>query len=120
MKRDIKFGDKTVSFLSNGVTPLIYKQIFNEDLLQALKGNGEWDLVGDHIPKMAFVMAMQAKEGVTAADLMKISYDEYIEWLSQFEALDITMHGGEITAAYIADSIPSAQPKKKGKGKASA
>lgn len=120
MKREIQLGDKTVSFLSNGVTPLFYKQLFKKDLLQTLKGNGEWDIVGDHIPELAFIMAMQAKEGVTAADMMKLTYENYIEWLSQFEALDITMHGGEITAVYIADSIPSAEPKKKGKGKANA
>ena len=103
MKREIQLGDKTVSFLSNGVTPLFYKQLFKKDLLQTLKGNGEWDIVGDHIPELAFIMAMQAQEGVTAADMMKLTYENYIEWLSQFEALDITMHGGEITAVYIAD-----------------
>lgn len=120
MYKEIQIGDKTVSFLSNGVTPLFYKQLFKKDLLQTLKGNGEWTIVGDHIPELAFIMAMQAKEGMTAADMMKLTYEAYIEWLSQFEPLDITMHGGEITAVYIADSIPSAVPKKKGKGKASA
>ena len=120
MKREIQIGDKTVAFLSNGVTPLFYKQLFKKDLLQTLKGNGEWDIVGDHIPELAFIRAMQAQEGITAADMMKLSYESYIEWLSQFEALDITMHGGEITNIYISDSIPSAEPKKKGKGKANA
>lgn len=120
MKRDIQLGDKTISFLSNGVTPLFYKQLFGKDLLNTLKNNGEWDIVGDHIPELAFIMAMQAREGITAADMMKLSFDNYIEWLSQFEALDITMHGGEITAVYISDSIPSSEPKKKGKGKANA
>ena len=120
MKRDIQIGEKTISFLSNGVTPLFYKQLFKKDLLQTLKGNGEWDIVGDHIPELAFIMAMQAQENMTAAEMMKLSYENYIDWLSQFEPLDFTMHGGEITNVYICVSIPSAEPKKKVKGKANA
>lgn len=120
MYKEIQIGEKTIAFLSNGVTPLFYKQLFKKDLLQTLKGNGEWDIVGDHIPELAFIMAMQAREGITTAELMKLSYENYIEWLSQFEALDLTMHGGDITNVYISDSIPSAEPKKKAKGKANA
>lgn len=120
MRKDIQIGDRTVSFLSNGATPLFYKQLFHKDLLQTMKGTGEWDIVGEHVPELAYIMAMQAKDGMTASEMMKLTYEGYINWLLEFEALDITMHGGEITAIYIADSIPSADPKKKGKGKASA
>ena len=120
MKRDIKIRDKTISILSNGVTPLFYKQLFKKDLLQTLKSNGDWDIVGDHVPELAFIMAMQAKEGVTSADMMKLTLENYIEWLSEFEALDLTMHGSEIVTTFISDAVPSAKPKKKANGKASA
>ena len=72
MKRDIQIGDKTISFLANGVTPLFYKQLFKKDLLQTFGGNGQWDLVGEHVPELAFIMAMQAKEGMTAAEMMNL------------------------------------------------
>lgn len=121
MYKELNIGGKQIKFLSNGVTPLFYKNLFGKDLLKSMKSDdGGWDIVGDNIPELAFIMAKQAEDGIKAADLMKLSFEQYIEWLSQFDALDITMHGAEITNIYIADSIPSAEPKKKVKGKANA
>lgn len=117
MFREIKVGDKTVAMLANGATPLFYKQLFKKDLLKLFSNKGE-EMVGEQVSELAFIMAMQAKEGMTAAEMMKLSYDAYIEWLSQFEPLDLTMSGGDITLMYVSDSVPSAMPKKKVNGKA--
>ena len=108
-------GDKRkIAFLSNGLTPLFYKQVFKTDLLQALNENGEFTLASDKIPELGYIMMKQAEK----ADMTKISYEGYLEWLSSFEPLDLVMASPEITDVYLSNSIPSAEPKKKGKGKA--
>ena len=107
---------KTIGFLSNGVTPLFYKQVFKTDLLQMLTDSGDMEIAGDKIPELAYIMAKQAEK----ADMSKANYEGYIEWLSQFEALDIVLKAAEIANVYISDSLTSVEPKKNGKGKANA
>lgn len=119
MFKELKIGAKKVSFLSNGVTPLFYKQIFKGDLLKSLNTGEQFEIASDKIPELAFIMAKQA-ESITPADMMKLSINEYIEWLSQFEPLDLTMCGSEIVGVYLSDSVPTEEPKKKVSGKASA
>ena len=93
---------KTIGFLSNGVTPLT--------------DSGDMEIAGDKIPELAYIMAKQAEK----ADMSKANYEGYIEWLSQFEALDIVLKAAEIANVYISDSLTSVEPKKNGKGKANA
>ena len=117
MLKEIMIGANNVKFLSNGATPLFYKQIFKSDLLKQLNGDG-LEIASDKIPELGFVMAKQAEEH-TIADMMKLSYESYIEWLSQFEPLDVVLKSAEIANVYLSDSIPSEEPKKKVKGEAS-
>mgnify|MGYP003290262969 FL=1 len=108
-------GDKRkIAFLSNGLTPLFYKQVFKTDLLKALNENGEFSLASDKIPELGFIMMKQAEK----ADMTKVNYEGYLEWLSGFEPLDLTLVSPEITDIYFSNSIPSEEPKKKGRGKA--
>ena len=105
---------KTVAFISNGVTPLFYKQVFNKDLLQTLtNGDGDMEIASDKIPELAYIMAKQAEK----ANMMELNYEGYLEWLATFEPLDLVIHSSEIANVYISDSLPSVEPKKKGKGK---
>ena len=108
MHKEMKIGAKTVTFLSNGATPLFYKMLFKKDLLKQLNGEG-FEVASDNIPELAFIMAKQADK----ADMMKLSMNDYIDWLSNFEPLDLVMSGGEIANVYIADSIPTEEAKKK-------
>ncbi len=111
MVKEIEIGGNNISFLSNGATPIFYKQIFNKDLLKEMTGD-EFDVASDKVPELAFVMAKQAEK----ADMKMLSYDSYIDWLSQFSALDLALKGSEIAKVYIADSIPMEEPKKKKNG----
>lgn len=116
MYKEIEVGGdkKKIAFLSNGLTPLFYKQVFKTDLLKALNENGEFSLASDKIPELGFIMVKQAEK----ADMTKVNYESYLEWLSGFEPLDLTMASAEITDVYFSNSIPSEEPKKKGRGKA--
>lgn len=120
MYKEISIGKKTprkLALLSNGATPLFYKQIFNRDLLQYLtedgSDEGNMEIASDKIPELAYIMAKQAEK----ADMQKLSFEDYMQWLEGFEALDITMNAAAIANVYISDSIPSVTPKKKGSEK---
>lgn len=115
MVKEVKVGEKTVKFLSNGVTPIAYKQLFNSDLLGLISEGKGTEVASDKAPELAFIMAMQA-EGKNAAELMKLSQENYYDWLMQFEPLDLTMAGADIVNVYISTSLPSSEPKKKVSG----
>ena len=118
MYKEIVIGagehQKTIGFLSNGATPLFYKQVFKNDLLQMLTGGGQMEIASDKIPELAFIMAKQAEK----ADMTKVNYNGFVDWLSQFEPLDLVIKSTEIADVYIGDSMTSVEPKKNGKGKA--
>ena len=116
MFKEITVGGKPIPFLSNGVTPLLYKQLFKNDLLKALNSNGEFEIANEKIPELAFIMAKQAEK----ADMAQLSFDMYIEWLEQFDALDMVMNSTDIADVYIGNTIPQEKPKKKASGKANA
>lgn len=115
MYKVIKVGaNKEIAFLSNGLTPLFYKQVFKNDLLKSLNSSGEFALASDKIPELGYIMMKQAEK----ADMTKVSYEGYLEWLEGFEPLDLVMASADITDVYISNSIPTEEPKKKGNGKA--
>lgn len=111
MTKDITFGEKTITFTANGATALFYKQFFKKDLMKEISGESEesYELATENIPELAFIMAKQADK----ADMMKLKYENYIEWLELFNPLDLTMKGKEIFMIYVADSVPIEESKKK-------
>lgn len=115
MVKELKVGEKTIQFLSNGVTPIAYKQLFKSDLMGLIVDGKGTEVASDKTPELAFIMAMQA-QGMSAAELMKLSYDNFYDWIAQFEPLDLTMAGADIVNIYISNSLPSSEPKKKVKG----
>ena len=116
MTKEIMIGDKPITFTSNGATPIFYKQFFKKDLMKFtnLDGNeAAMELAEGEINELAFIMAKQADK----ADMMKLTFANYIEWLELFNPLDLTMKSDEIYMVYLADSVPMEEPKKKGRGK---
>lgn len=114
MTKEITVGAKTIKFTSNGATALFYKQFFKKDLLKEITTDGkDMEIATDSIPELAFIMAKQADK----ADMMRLQFDMYVEWLELFNPFDLALAGKEIFNVYIADSIPSEEPKKKVGGK---
>ena len=115
MTKEINIGGKTINFTANGATPLFYKQFFKKDLLKEITTEGdELVIATDCIPELAFIMAKQADK----ADMMHLSMQIYIEWLELFNPFDLALKGNEIFNVYVADSMPTEEPKKKISGKA--
>lgn len=114
MYKEIAIRETKLPLLANGATPYYFKMLFAKDLLKQLTSNGEYEIASDEIPELAFIMAKQAEK----AEMNKLTFDMYIEWLEQFDALDMVMHGTEIADVYIGNTIPAEKPKKKANGKA--
>lgn len=116
MTKEIKIGDKQITFTANGATALYYKQFFHKDLMKLISSDdgASMELATDNIPELAFIMAKQADK----ADMMNLKFANYIEWLELFNPLDLTMKGEEIFMIYVADSVPMEKSKKKVSAKA--
>lgn len=114
MFKELTVGAHKIAFLSNGLTPLFYKQLFGNDLLKQLTESGNFTVAGDNIPELAFIMAKQGEK----ADMTKLNLESYYTWLSEFEPLDMVVAGSDIAAIYISNSLPTEEPKKKGSVKA--
>lgn len=115
MTKELTIGGKTINFTANGATCLFYKQFFKKDLLKEITTNGdEMTIASESIPELAFIMAKQADK----ADMMHLEYATYIEWLELFNPFDLALCGNDIFMVYVADAVPTEEPKKKGKDKA--
>lgn len=115
MTKEIDFRGKTITFTSNGATPLFYKQLFHKDLLKEISTDDDGiGIATERIPELGFIMAKQADK----ADMMHLTYEMFLEWMALFEPFDMTLKGEEIFAVYAADLMTTEQPKKKaGKAK---
>lgn len=109
MYKTITISDKEVGMLANAASPFLYKQIFKEDfLLEIQKKNPDVNA----IVKIGFIMAMQADKKI--GELMKLTEEDFLKWLEQFEPLDLYTHAGEMMEAYLANTKSTAVPKKEG------
>ena len=112
MRKEIEIGGNNYSFVANAATPVYYKQFFKKDLLAGLTSGDGLAIASDALPELAFIMAKQADR----ADMMKLTYKNYIEWLELFDALDIALHAEAILSVYYTDIEATVAPKKKEKG----
>ncbi len=109
MTKAIEIGGKTITFTANGATPVFFKMFFKKDLLKEITQSDDGLLLAsDSVPELAFIMAKQAD----GADMMKLTQQHYIEFLSLFNALDLPIAGAEIFGVYVADAAPSEESKK--------
>jgi hypothetical protein len=79
----IKAGDRTVEVLANAATPIRYKQVFHKNLMAFFLGKETEENNAEMVQELAYIMARAAER----ADMGKLSYEDYIEWLEGFEAL---------------------------------
>jgi len=115
MTSEVKIGDKTITLTANGATPLFYKQFFGKDLLKSITESDDGlVLANDCVPELAFIMAKQADK----ADMMKLTQNHYIEFLTLFNALDLPLAGKDIFDVYVANAMPTEESKKNKSAKA--
>lgn len=125
MLKSINVGKQPLELLSNGATPIRYKLTFKNDLMVELNqmNNGKKDEaeVVDIVSRLAYIMAQQAQSQTTGdkSIITKMSFDNYIEWLENFEAMDFIFASTEVINLYLGQSEGDSKPKK-GEGRQSA
>lgn len=116
MKNEIKIGDKSVTLVSNALTPFAYTEIFKKDFLRvlmsfnSLKDKKVEEYTDDDLAfvvsrastfaEIAFVMAKQG-EGKTAAELVGYNRGDFMTWLSEFDDTNAFM-SGEVLSGVLA------------------
>lgn len=112
MFANIHIGDKDVGMLANAASPYIYKQVFNEDLLQKFTqmGKDPDNSIGE---KLGFIFAKQA-ETSDVTELMKLNMNDFLNWLSEYDPLDVLMASDEIVKLYQNQKKGTSAPKKQG------
>lgn len=112
MFANIHIGDKDVGMLANAASPYIFRQVFGEDLLQKFTTAGE-NLDENIGEKMGFIFAKQA-EIKDISELMKLTMTDFLEWLSEFDPLDVFLGSEEIITLYRDQKKGTSDPKKQG------
>ena len=116
MYGEIKVGGINVPMIANAATPLRYKQLFGKDLLTEFHGVEENEAKAvESIPELAFIMAMTAKSKDGKQDLSKLNLNLYMEWLEQFDPMDLPMASEQIVNLYLGNTVTISEPKKKEK-----
>ena len=116
MFKEVKIGNITVPMLANGATPLRYKMIFHKDLISEFQDATEnAEKAMESLPELAFIMAMTAKSKDGKQDLSKLNLNLYMEWLEQFDPMDLPMASEQIVNLYLGNTVTSSEPKKKQK-----
>lgn len=115
MYKELKIGNITVPMLANGATPYRYNMVFKKDLITEFQGAEENAArVTTSIPELAFIMAMAAKAKEEKIDMNLLNKEMYLDWLEQFDPMDLPMASDAIIDVYMANNKTSSQPKKKG------
>lgn len=101
-----------MAFLSNAATPIRMKQIFNRDLFATL---GSMDKVDnatavenlDVFSELAYTMHCQSEK----ADMSRISFDTYVEWLETLDGMAVLDNMDEILKLYISSDSRGSKAK---------
>ena len=129
MKNEIKIGDKSVTLVSNALTPFAYTEIFHKDFLKvlmsfySLKDKNPEEYTDDDLAfvvarahtfaEIAFVMAKQG-EGKTAAQLVNLGRADFLTWLAEFDDANAFMSGevlGGVLATWQGQAVGTVESK---------
>lgn len=120
MFKEISIGGIKIPMLANAATPLRYKHLFHKDIIKEFQeASGDVSKVTDSMPELAFIMAMAAEAKDGKVDMNLLNEEKFMDWLEQFDPLDLPMASEEIVNLYMGNNITSSEPKKKGKEKQS-
>ena len=108
MRGTIEFGGKPVELVANGATPVLYKRVFRRDFLNSANKADDMDVYVE----LAFIMAKQAEKPM--AELINgLKYEDYLEWVQDFEAMDIITKVTDIFSLYQGQAVQTSVSKKK-------
>lgn len=105
----IKIGEAEMDMVANAATPYWFNQVFHEDFFvksQEFTDGNEGGAV-DLFSKMGYIMKNQAE----GADLRKLTLDGYLEWLEQFEVMDMALASADIAMLYAGQTKTTSKAK---------
>lgn len=107
MYRKIEIDGREIEFAANAATPFRYKQVFGKDLF-GIFGNAEKaETEGvEAVTELAYIMAKQAEK----ADMGKLNYEEFINWLENFSAMAFIENAEQIMNVYMESAKTTATP----------
>ena len=108
MRGTITFGDKPTELVANGATPVLYKRVFRRDFLSSANKADDMDVYVE----LAFIMAKQAEKPM-AELINSLKYEDYLEWVEGFGAMDIVEKVTDIFALYQGQAVQTSVSKKK-------
>jgi Uri superfamily endonuclease len=108
MRGTIEFGGKPVELVANGATPVLYKRVFRSDFLNSANKADDMDIYVE----LAFIMAKQAEKPM-AELINSLKYEDYLEWVEGFGAMDIVEKVTDIFALYQGQAVQTSVSKKK-------
>ena len=107
--------EKLYKFLANGATTIRYRQVFKEDLLVKLhsmdleKGEFSPDADLGFVDRLAFIMNAAAEK----KDMNHLSFEAFIDWLSDIESGEMLEHMEEIVLMYVGNKATGSDLKKR-------
>lgn len=108
MTAEIKIGDKPVMMCGNAATPIRYKQVFGQDLMNTFGKMTKTSFDADVLKQAAYIMHLQA----TGADFRAVTFDAFVEWISQFEEDDYLKKVGEIMDLWLRSNKTTVKSRK--------
>ena len=107
MFKEVVIDGKEVGLTANAATPFRYRQVFQKDLLQILGNEEKADTEGvAAVTELAFIMAKQAEK----ADMTKVNYDMFLEWLEDFSAMAFINAAEDILSVYTDSTQGTSTP----------
>lgn len=108
MRGTINFGERPVELVANGATPVLYKRVFRRDFLNSANKQDDMDVYVE----LAFIMAKQAEKPLTEL-INSLKYEDYLEWIESFGAMDVVEKVTDIFALYQGQAMQTSTSKKK-------
>ena len=110
MKKIVVIGSKEVPMLANGASVILYKNVFHEDFLALMQ---KPQPPADMFVKMGFIFAKQG-EGMSMKEVNSLSEYNFLEWLEDFEPLDVLVATDSISELFTAQAEKTSDPKPQG------
>lgn len=115
MFANIKIGEKTVPMLSTAACNIYYKTVFGVDPIrlttQASRGELADEDAANFAMQMGFIFAKAAEAPGDRSKMLTLNFDAYVDWIDQFETVDVFNAAGRIMALYNGDRPDSKEKK---------
>lgn len=114
MYREIKVGEKSIPMLANGATPIRYRMTFGKDIISEFESvQTDTGKASSSIAELAFIMTKAAEAQSEHKAMTTLNQESFIEWLEQFEPLDLVLASEDIVNLYLGNEHTLSEAKKK-------